>query len=168
MGETMADENSKHGGPTRRGFGVILGGLAAGTILGTTVVAHAEEGERAGPDTTGAGSSPERKRQAHRWPVDRRDVASLGAKLDALDLSDNERVLLVGLLSVATDAIVRSGPDHSASPLVSTGSGPGPLIEVRTSAGVPSVRDQFRAAFIPGAVPLNDFEVEEIEKRDTP
>jgi hypothetical protein len=79
-------------------------------------------------------------------------VASLAAKLDALDLSRSERALLAGLLSVATDAIARSGRDRSASPLVSTGSGPGPLIEVRTSASLPSVRDQFRAAFTPGAV----------------
>ena len=31
-------------GATRRTFGVILGGLAASTILGTTVVANAQDG----------------------------------------------------------------------------------------------------------------------------
>ena len=161
----MSSEDSGRSGPTRRGFGVILGGLAAGAVLGTTVVAHADDDEQT-VHNTAAGSAPRRERPAQRRGVDGRDVASLAAKLDALDLSANERALLTGLLSVATDAIARSGRDHSASPLVSAVSGPGPLIEVRTPESMPSVRDQFRAAFTPGAV--QPAEAPELHVKDKP
>jgi hypothetical protein len=149
----MSAEDSRHSGATRRGFGVILGGLAAGAVLGTTVVAHADDDEQSVRNNTGVDSSRKRERPARSQAVTHRDVAGLAAKLDALDLSANERALLVGLLSVATDAIARSGRDQSASPLVSTVSGPGPLVEVRTPRSMPSIRDQFRAAFTPGEVP---------------
>jgi hypothetical protein len=162
----MSGTDSERSGPTRRGFGVILGGLAAGAVLGTTVVAHADEDEQA-VHNTGVGSTTKRKRPAQRRGVDRHDVDSLAAKLDALDLSPSERALLVGLLSVATDAIVRSDRDPSASPLLSSMSGPGPLIEVRTQGSMPSVRDQFRAAFIPGAAPPLDAP-EFARKREDP
>jgi hypothetical protein len=146
----MSAEDSARGGPTRRGFGVILGGLAAGAVFSTTVVAHADD-EQAVRNTE-ADFPPTQKRPAQRRAVNRRDVDSLAAKLDALKLSDNERALLTGLLSVATDAIVRAARDQSASPLVSTSKAPGPLVEVHAPGSLPSVRDQFRAAFTPGAV----------------
>jgi hypothetical protein len=149
----MSDEDSGRGGPSRRAFAVILGGLAAGAVLGTTVMAHADDEEETVHGKAAVGSAPERKPPAQRWGVDHRDVASLAAKLDALDLSTNERALLAGLLSVATDVFARSGQGQSASHLVSTGRGPGPFIEVRTPGAMPSVRDQFRAAFTPGAAP---------------
>src|SRR5215211_5640439 len=107
----MSGKDSERGSPTRRGFGVILGGLAAGAVLGTTIVAHADDEQTV--HNTGVGSPPKRERPAQRRDVDRRDVASLAAKLDALDLSANERALLTGLLGVATDAVARSVHDQS-------------------------------------------------------
>jgi len=140
-------------GSTRRGFGVILGGLAASAILGTTVVANAEDGGGSGsPTKTEPEADGSRIGPADVLRIDQRDVDALAAKLDALKLSDNERALLVGLLSVAADTIGRSRTDDSVSPRVSTVQGEGAMIGVRTRGRLPSVRDQFRAAFTPGAV----------------
>jgi hypothetical protein len=145
---------SDHGsGATRRNFGMILGGLAAGTILGTTVVANAEDGADFGVP---APKQPERgaaRQGPGVVPIDRDDIDGLASKLDALKLSKKERALLVGLLTVAADTIGRAEAEKVASPLVATARDHGNLMAVRTSGRLPSVRDQFRDAFIPGAVP---------------
>src|SRR5947199_2970674 len=121
-------------GSSRRTFGIILGGLAAGAVLGATGMAHAEDGKGAGatapkePDARGARPGSGDVRQ-----VGRGDIDGLAAKLDAVKLSDNERALLMGPLSVAVDTIGRSGTGGSpASPLVSTVKGADGLIGVKT------------------------------------
>jgi hypothetical protein len=136
-------------GSTRRGFGLILGGLAAGAILGQTVVANAEDGKEADStqkrETTRLGSADVQQ-------IDHRDIDSLAAKLDALKLSDNERALLVGLLSVAADTIGSSRTERSVSPRLSTFRSEGAPIGVKAQGPLPSIRDQFRTAFTPGPV----------------
>ena len=140
-------------GSTRRGFGVILGGLAATAILGTTVAANAEDGGGSGPATTAEPAAPgSRPGRADVQHIGQRDIDALAAKLDALKLSGNERALLVGLLSVAADTIGRASVEGSVSPRVSTVRGEGTVIGVRTRGRLPSVRNQFRTAFTPGAV----------------
>jgi hypothetical protein len=137
-------------GRTRRSFGVILGGLAVGAVVGTTAVANAGEGGgagqagRTGPDTSHPGAAD--------VVIRHEDIDGLAVKLDALALTDNERALLVGLLTVATDVISRADTDHSVSPHVSTVNSHGTLIGVRKGGRVPSIREQFTNAFMPGAV----------------
>jgi hypothetical protein len=148
----MSGKDSERG-QTRRGFGVILGGLAAGAVLGTTVVAHAEDGDESSPAAQkGPDAGASKLDLANVQRIDRSDIEGLAKELDALKLSDNQRALLVGLLSLATDTIGRSNAKNSASPLVSTVSDKGAMIGVKTGGRPPSIRDQFRDAFIPGAV----------------
>jgi hypothetical protein len=145
--------SGKDGGPrpTRRGFAAILGGLAAGAILGTTVMAHAEDGggsaAPAGPDTEAS-----KLDLAGVKRIDPGDIEGLAKKLDALKLLDNERALLVSLLGVAVDTIHRSRVDGQVSPLVSTVSSEGTLLGVQMPDRMPSIRDQFHSAFTPGVV----------------
>jgi hypothetical protein len=139
--------------PTRRGFGAILGGLAAGAILGTTVMAHAEDGGETGsaaPTDPNAGASKLNPANVKR--IDPSDIDGLAKTLDALKLPDNERALLVGLLNVAVDTIKRTRVEGAVSPLVSTVNSQGALFGVQTRGRATSIRDQFRTAFIPGAM----------------
>lgn len=148
----MSGKDSERG-QTRRGFGVILGGLAAGAILGTTVVAHAEDGDESSPAAhKGPDTGASELDLANVQRIGRSDIEGLAKELDALKLSDNQRALLVGLLSLAADTISRSNAKNSVSPLVSTVSDQGTMIGVRAGGRPPSIRDQFRDAFIPGAV----------------
>jgi hypothetical protein len=138
---------------SRRGFGIILGGLAAGAVLGTTVVAHADDskgsGQTAAGESGGHGSGGD---AGDLRRVSRAEIDSLGAKLDAVKLSDNERALLVGLLSLAVDTIGRARAGNPVSPLVTTGPVGGMAVGVQAPAHLPSIRDQFRTAFTPGQV----------------
>ncbi len=147
----MSGEDSDRGS-SRRGFGIILGGLAAGAILGSAVVAHADDIKGSGPGA--AGESAGRGSTADAGglrKVSRAEIDSLGAKLDAVKLSDNERALLVGLLSLAVDTIGRARAGNPVSPLVTTGR-VGEAVGVQAPAHLPSIRDQFRTAFTPGQV----------------
>src|SRR6266508_1489935 len=89
-GRAMSDKNSDRGA-TRLGFCVILGGLTAGAILGTTVVARADDGKGSGstaptkPEARGARPGPADVRQ-----IGRDDIDGLAAKLDAVKVSDSE------------------------------------------------------------------------------
>ncbi len=140
-------------GSSRRKFGIILGGLGAGAILGATGMAHAD-------DSKGSGSTASTETDAHGArpgsgdvrQIGRSDIDGLAAKLDAVTLSDNERALLVGLLSLAVDTIGRSRTGSPVSPLVSTASGAKGLIGVKTQGHLPSIRDQFSKAFTPGSI----------------
>jgi len=141
------------GGASRRGFGIILGGLAAGAVLGTTVVAQADDGKGSGhsaagePAARGSGDNATGLRK-----ISRAEIDSLAAKLDAATLSDNERALLVGLLSLAIDTIGRARAGNPVSPRVTTGHAGGMPVGVQTSGHQPSIREQFRTAFTPGQV----------------
>jgi hypothetical protein len=144
-------------GQTRRGFGAILGGLAATAILGTTVVANAEEGPA--PDARAADQDTAQPDLTDVRRIEKKDITALAAELDALKLPDNQRALLLALISVATDTIQRSRADDSISPLVSTVQTKGVRLGVVSSHQPRTVRDQFRTAFIAGAIeenPLSD------------
>jgi len=140
-------------GASRRGFAIVLGGLAAGAVLGTTVVANADDGKGSGRSTPGepAGRGSGDNAGGLR-KISRTEIDSLAAKLDAATLSDNERALLVGLLSLAIDTIGRARAGNPVSPRVTTGHAGGMPVGVQTSARQPSIREQFRTAFTPGQV----------------
>ena len=140
-------------GASRRGFGIVLGGLAAGAVLGTTVVAQADDGKGSGhsaaggPAARGSGDNAAGLRRVSRGEID-----SLAAKLDAATLSENERALLVGLLSLAIDTIGQARAGKPVSPRVTTGHVGGMPVGVQMSGRQPSIREQFRTAFTPGQV----------------
>jgi hypothetical protein len=140
-------------GASRRGFGIVLGGLAAGAVLGTTVIAQADDGKSSGHGA--AGEPAARGSRDHTdglRKISRAEIDSLAAKLDAAALSDNERALLVGLLSLAIDTIGRARAGKPVSPRVTTGHAGGMPVGVQTSGRQPSIREQFRTAFTPGQV----------------
>jgi phage head maturation protease len=143
--------------PTRRGFAAILGGVAAGAILGTTAVANATDGGGSGSIKETGSKTPARKSDlAGVQALNRHDIEGLARKLDALNLSDKERGLLVALLGVATNTIVRNRTEGQISPLVET-VGSGKQVGVRTDGPATSIREQFRSAFRPGAFVEGDL-----------
>jgi len=148
----MSGEDSDRGA-SRRGFGIILGGLAAVAILGSAVGEHADDIKGSGPGAAGASAGRGSSADAGGLrKVSRAEIDSLGAKLDAVKLSDNERALLVGLLSLAVDTIGRARAGNPVNPRVTTGHAGGMPIGVRTAGRQPSIREQFRSAFTPGQV----------------
>lgn len=83
--------------------------------------------------------------------ISQSDIESLGQKLGRLEpeLSENERALLSFVLSVASAAISHSGAEGS---VVSRESDQETPVVVRIEGHLPSIRDQFTNAFIPGAL----------------
>ena len=76
------------------------------------------------------------------------EVHGLADKLDGFELTENERALLSGIFTLASDMIARA-PEVSAKPLVTRYEGDRETVRVETETPLPSLGDQFRDAFSP-------------------
>lgn len=76
------------------------------------------------------------------------DIAAIANGLGALELSEAEQALLVGVLGVARGALETG---EAASPVVQRRPAEGAPLSVSAAGAVPSVGDAFRRAFTPGA-----------------
>jgi hypothetical protein len=84
--------------------------------------------------------------------VEAEAVQRLVDKLQAVDLTDEERQLLDALLAIAGDVILRAGPVPIAARVEDGGEQDAPYAIVDTQALGP-LRDQLVRAFTPGLVP---------------
>ena len=83
-------------------------------------------------------------------PVSRDDIDDLAENIDALDLSDSQRALLSGIVAVIRELIQAS--ESSVNNLVLRVADQQELVVARVGDKLPSLRDQIRGAFTPGAL----------------
>ena len=83
-------------------------------------------------------------------PVSRHDIDDLAENIDALDLSDSQRALLSGIVAVIRELIQAS--ESSVNNLVLRVADQQELVVARVDDKSPSLRDQIRGAFTPGAL----------------
>ena len=83
-------------------------------------------------------------------PVSRHDIDDLAENIDALDLSDSQRALLSGIVAVIRELIQAS--ESSVNNLVLRVADQQELVVARVDDKLPSLRDQIRGAFTPGAL----------------